>query len=58
MTQRLDIVGGAILRGAYAKWFGRDSLADNPFPDFPRLLCAAQGVALRLLKFGARPGRP
>jgi hypothetical protein len=35
MTKRFDIVGGAILRGAYAKWFGRESIADNPFADFP-----------------------
>lgn len=31
---RVD-VGGAILRGAFAKWFERDTLADNPFPDMP-----------------------
>jgi hypothetical protein len=28
-------VGGTILRGAFAKWFGRDTLDDNPYPPSP-----------------------
>jgi hypothetical protein len=31
---KLD-VGGIILRGAHAKFFGRDTLDDNPYPDAP-----------------------
>lgn len=28
-------VGGTILRGAFAKWFARDTLDDNPYSDSP-----------------------
>ncbi len=28
-------VDGTILRGAFAKWFGRDTLDDNPYADAP-----------------------
>ncbi len=28
-------IGGTILRGAFAKWFGRDTPNDNPYPDMP-----------------------
>jgi hypothetical protein len=35
MTANRNVIGGAILRGAYARWWGRETLADNPFPDLP-----------------------
>ena len=28
-------VDGTILRGAFAKWFGRDTLDDNPYSEAP-----------------------
>lgn len=36
MTNEKDFVSGAMLRGAFAKWFNKGkTLADNPFPDTP-----------------------
>jgi hypothetical protein len=34
MTDKRDIAA-TILRGAFAKWFARGSLADNPYPEMP-----------------------
>lgn len=35
VEQARGSVAGAIARGASARWFGRDTRSDNPYPDMP-----------------------